>query len=32
MYLIVSLYYLAIVLVLTFLVSRLEHRLSAHRR
>ncbi len=32
MYLIVSLYYLAIVLVLTFLVGRLEHRLSAHRR
>lgn len=32
MYLIVSLYYLAIVLVLTFLVNRLEHRLSAHRR
>ncbi len=32
MYLIVSLYYLAIVLALTFLVSRLEHRLSAHRR
>jgi polar amino acid transport system permease protein len=32
MYLIVSLYYLAIVLALTFLVNRLEHRLSAHRR
>jgi polar amino acid transport system permease protein len=32
MYLIVSLYSLAIVLVLTFLVNRLEHRLSAHRR
>lgn len=32
MYLIVSLYYLAIVLVLTFLVNRLEYRLSAHRR
>ncbi len=32
MYLIVSLYYLAIVLVLTFLVGRLEHRLGAHRR
>jgi len=32
MYLIVSLYYLAIVLVLTLLVNRLEHRLSAHRR
>ncbi|MCD9153667.1 amino acid ABC transporter permease [Aeromicrobium duanguangcaii] len=32
MYLIVSLYYLAIVLVLTFLVNRLEHRLNAHRR
>lgn len=32
MYLIVSLYYLAIVLVLTFVVNRLEHRLSAHRR
>jgi len=32
MYLIVSIYYLAIVLVLTFLVNRLEHRLNAHRR
>jgi polar amino acid transport system permease protein len=32
MYLIVSLYYLAIVLALTFLVNRLEYRLSAHRR
>lgn len=32
MYMIVSLYYLAIVLVLTFLVNRLEYRLSAHRR
>jgi len=32
MYLIVSLYYLAIVLALTFVVNRLEHRLSAHRR
>ena len=32
MYLIVSLYYLAIVLVLTIVVNRLEHRLSAHRR
>jgi len=32
MYTIVSLYYLAIVLVLTFVVNRLEHRLSAHRR
>lgn len=32
MYLIVSTYYLAIVLVLTFLVNRLEYRLSAHRR
>jgi polar amino acid transport system permease protein len=32
MYLIVSLYYLAIVLALTFLVNRLEHRLAAHRR
>ena len=32
MYLIVSLYYLAIVLALTFVVNRIEHRLSAHRR
>jgi polar amino acid transport system permease protein len=32
MYLIVSLYYLAIVLALTFVVNRLEHRLAAHRR
>src|SRR5690606_1570870 len=32
MYLIVSVYYLAIVLALTFLVNRLEHRLSKHRR
>jgi polar amino acid transport system permease protein len=32
MYMIVSLYYLAIVLALTFLVNRLEHRLAAHRR
>ncbi|HET6561918.1 MAG TPA: amino acid ABC transporter permease [Marmoricola sp.] len=32
MYLIVSLYYLAIVLALTFIVNRLEHRLAAHRR
>jgi len=32
MYMIVSLYYLAIVLVLTFLVNRLEYRLGAHRR
>ena len=32
MYLIVSLYYLAIVLALTFLVNRLENRLGAHRR
>ncbi len=32
MYMIVSLYYLAIVLALTFLVNRLEYRLSAHRR
>lgn len=32
MYLIVSLYYLAIVLALTFLVNRLERRLSKHRR
>ncbi|WP_110239385.1 amino acid ABC transporter permease [Nocardioides gilvus] len=32
MYLIVSLYYLAIVLALTFVVSRIERRLSVHRR
>jgi polar amino acid transport system permease protein len=32
MYTIVALYYLVIVLVLTFAVNRLEHRLSAHRR
>ncbi len=32
MYTIVSVYYLAIVLALTFLVNRLEHRLAAHRR
>lgn len=31
-YTIVSLYYLAIVLALTFIVNRLEHRLAAHRR
>lgn len=32
MYLIVSVYYLAIVLALTFLVNRLERRMSAHKR
>lgn len=31
-YVIVAIYYLIIVLILTFLVSRLEHRLSKHRR
>ncbi len=31
-YTIVAIYYLVIVLVLTFVVNRLEHRLSAHRR
>lgn len=31
-YIIVAIYYLVIVLVLTLLVNRLEHRLSAHRR
>jgi polar amino acid transport system permease protein len=32
MYTIVSIYYLVIVLALTFVVNRLEHRLAAHRR
>ncbi len=32
MYIIVALYYLVIVMTLTFLVNRLEHRLAAHRR
>lgn len=32
MYLMVSIYYLIIVLVLTFVVNRLEHSLSKHRR
>lgn len=31
-YIIVAFYYLIIVLLLTFLVNRVEHRLSAHRR
>lgn len=31
-YIIVAIYYLVIVLVLTLVVNRLEHRLSAHRR
>lgn len=31
-YIIVAIYYLIIVLILTFLVNRLEHRLSQHRR